>query len=77
MNADASPRPVEGNVSWRKDCDCNGTSSTGQFISKEIGRGKDCIYMAVHYYPGPSCDMCGKPWVQANAVLSGAAGSTT
>lgn len=63
--------PVQGEVSWHKDCECKGMSSTGQFRSKETGRGKGYINIAMHYYHDPSCDVCGKPWVRANAALSG------
>jgi len=50
----------------RKNCECKGTSSAGQLRGKETGRGKDYIKMAVDYYIGPSCDVCGKPWVHAS-----------
>lgn len=49
---------------WRKDCDCKGTSSAGQYRSKEEGHGMEYINMTVYYYVGLSCDICGKPWKQ-------------
>ena len=70
MSDDVKASPVEGIVSWHKCCDCAGRSTTGQFVSRETGRGKEFINIAVHYYPGPSCDVCGKPWVQANVEVS-------
>jgi hypothetical protein len=65
MSTAGELRSVEWLVSWQKDCDCKGTASTGQFRSRETGRGMEYINIAVQYYPGPLCDVCGKPWVQA------------
>lgn len=50
---------------WRKACGCAGTATTNQIrFGPSYDRG-DNFVVEVHFYPGPSCDRCGKPWVQS------------
>lgn len=69
--AGANSRPLDKIVSWRKACRCDSTASTAQYRwTDEIF--DNAIRRTVTFYPQPSCDRCGKPWVPANAEVSGA-----
>ena len=54
---------------WKKDCKC-GINEAGMPIARTRATrfkskcdGKSLVVTAI-YYPGPSCDICGKPWKQ-------------
>ena len=55
-------RPI---IIWSKSCHCDGTSSTNQ-IRTALGDADHSwtLKVAVHFYPQPSCDLCGKPWLE-------------
>ena len=53
---------------WIKTCQCNSTSSThrirvARVPPEEHGIPNACVERCV-YYPQPSCDACGAPWVK-------------
>lgn len=66
LETDDEPRIVK--ISWYKACDCNGSSSTGQFKYESIGRDTDNVKFKMWYHPGPSCDVCGKAWEPSNII---------
>jgi len=51
-------------VSWRKSCECNGTATTGRFISEVVEKHLDSWLIRMTYHPEPVCDVCHKPWVK-------------
>ncbi len=61
--AGANSAPLEKNISWQKVCTCNSTASTGQ-IRFSRAYLPNCIRDKATFYQQPSCDKCGKPWVQ-------------
>lgn len=53
-------------MEYRKDCDCKATSTSGM-TRLQIIEGAPAaatIDYAAIFYPGPSCDHCGRPWVR-------------
>lgn len=52
---------------WVKDCDCRTTSTAGA-VRSELAFNEDYMQrrMKFTFYPQPSCDQCGKPWLESN-----------
>jgi len=48
-------------VEYLKTCNCSSTSSTRAIRVLDASTERS-FTMTVTWHPGPSCDLCGKPW---------------
>lgn len=49
---------------WIKDCRCVGVSTTNQIRHSSTTGENGAYSFTVTYTPGPSCDVCGKAWLE-------------
>lgn len=49
-------------VTEQKQCDCKSTSTTNCLRFETLRIDKDSCTYRINFYPGMSCNECGKPW---------------
>lgn len=67
VTARAAPMPTR--TVYRKACRCRATATTATMrFSQEYNGARDALIYTLAFFPGPSCDKCGKPWVLDTAI---------
>ncbi len=47
-----------------KDCACSMAMARTGTTRYRFEEGREYVVITATYYPGPSCDVCGKPWAE-------------
>lgn len=53
-------KDMKERIEYRKDCDCSSASATNSVRIVDVGN----LTVRITFYPMPSCNTCGKPWVK-------------
>jgi hypothetical protein len=51
-------------TNYYKNCDCKSGSTTNQIRAKAVQLIPLSYTIKYTWHPGPSCDLCGKPWIR-------------
>lgn len=52
-------------VRWTRACECDGDATMGATRIQETKMSPNSLVVTISTFSGPSCDICGKPWIGA------------